>query len=410
MDRENRRKLLNDDNTTQKSKNDTHEENAQHDNSFAAFDSLRHNFNTRREIKKTEYIGGLFPRGGITVIVGASGVGKTTIEQKIIHDLSLGGDILNGFAHEDKPRKSIIIAGELGEEGLTERAQEYGWHSDMNFVEVIDLLDFEEKGHSLILNEKTGKANIEHLAKTPALDLLFLDSFGMFYTGKETDNDELRTVFHWLLSIARKCKIAIVIIHHSRKRLSSEQIKPLTLDDVIGGNAISRYAHRVIAVEYNAMYKANFFTCLKSWGPYFKPFTYKKNPGFYGGEPYLEITLEPGEIETSTTKNKNTTSTSEATIPRSMITAFLKGKEGNQATTKEIRDIINIKENDKENEETTNNTIIQILKRMIDNGEIIRVKRGLYALPKPEHTNEEAESAKVNNEETTLNLEEEDSK
>lgn len=377
---------------------------AQENNSFAAFDSLRHKFNTRREIKKTEYIGGLFPRKGITVIAGASGVGKTTFEQKVIHDLSLGGNILDGFTKNEPKRKSIIIAGELGEEGLTERAQEYGWHSDTNLVEVVDLLDFEEKGYSLIINEEAGMANIEHLAQTPNLDLLFLDSFGMFYTGKETDNDALRSVFHWLLRIARKYNIAIVIIHHSRKRLSTEQQKSLTLDDLIGGNAISRYAHRVIAIEYNAKLKANTVTCLKSWGPYFKTFTYCKKPGFYGGEPYLEFDLELGEIEPTTNKNNNKAPASDAAIQRSMVIAFLKGKERNQATTKEISNILDVKENDS----AAKNTLLSTLKRMIDNGEIIRVKRGAYALPEPKATNEETEAAQPDNEEPTFDFDEEE--
>ena len=376
---------------------------AQADNAFVAFDSLRHKFNTRREIKKTEYIGGLFPRKGITVIAGASGVGKTTFEQKVIHDLSLGGNILDGFTKNEPKRKSIIIAGELGEDGLTERAQEYGWHSDTNLVEVVDLLDFEEKGYSLIINEEAGKANIEHLAQTPNLDLLFLDSFGMFYTGKETDNDALRNVFHWLLRIARKYNIAVVIIHHSRKRLSNEQQKPLTLDDLIGGNAISRYAHRVIAIEYNAKLEANTVTCLKSWGPYFKTFTYKKKPGFYGGEPYLEINLEPGEIKIPTTNNKNTAHTSEAATQRKEIITILKAKEDHQATIQEIRDILDIK-ND---EETANNTLIQNLKRMINNGEIIKPnnKRGVYALPENVKANNSSKT-EINKEHTQTDNEE----
>lgn len=363
--------------TTQNQQGSNEITTAQGNDKFAAFDSLRHQFDTHRKINKTEYIGGLFPRGGITVVGGASGVGKTTLEQKIIHDLSLGGEILGGFVHEDKPRKSIIIAGELGEEGLLERAQEYSWHSDMNFVEVIDLLKFEEKGYSFTINEEAGKANIEHLAQTPGLDVLCLDSFGMFYSGKENDNDLLRAIFHWLLAIARRYNIAIVIIHHCRKRLSSEQAKPLTLDDMIGGNAIARYAHRVIAIEYNALYKANTVTCLKSWGPYFKTFTYRKKPGYYGAEPYLEINLEPAEIETE--KKKNTAPISQAENQRTAILAALKAKEGGQITIQELQQILDV------NDEQGKSALRAQLKRICDNGEITRPKRGIYALP--EHLN-----------------------
>lgn len=381
---------------TNKKKND--------DDKFTAFDSLRHQFDTHREVKKTEYIAGLFARGGVTILAGASGVGKTTLEQLIVHELSLGGDILNGFAHEDKPRKSIIIAGELGERGLTERAQEYAWHSDMNYVEVVDLLDFEEAGFSLTINEATGRENIEHLAQTPGLDVLFIDSFGMFYNGKENDNDTLRETFHWLNKTARKHDIAIAITHHSRKRLSSEQQKPLTLDDIIGGNAISRYVHRVIAVEYNASHKVNTVTCLKSWGPYFKTFTYSKKLGFCGAEPYIEIDIDPGEI--NITKNNKLTPPSQAESQRREIITILKTKR-EPATMQEIRNILGVSEN---NEKEINSLRVN-LKRMIDSGEIIKPdnKRGIYALPEPEHLKEEDNTAQTVDDSININFEENDS-
>ena len=155
-----------------KSKEDTpKEKNSGHDK-FSKLDSLRHSFDTHREIKKTEYLGGLFPRGGITVIAGHAGVGKTLFMQRLFHDLSKGGEIFGGFAHEDKPLKSIILAGEFGENGLAERAQEFNWHSDKNFVEVIDFITFEENGISFNLCEKEGQSNIEHLAASkPDLDV-----------------------------------------------------------------------------------------------------------------------------------------------------------------------------------------------------------------------------------------------
>ena len=384
---------INDTTTTisQSAQNDGFSQSSQSGNEqtdkFAVLDSLRHKFDTHRVIKKTEYIGGLFPRGAVTVVAGAAGVGKTTFEQKIFHDLSRGGEILGGFWHETKPRKSIIIAAELGEDGLTERAQEFDWHSDMDYVEVIDMIQHSEKGILYTLNEHEGQANIEHLAKTPNLDLLFIDSFGMFYTGKESDNDALRAVFYFLMVIARKYDIAVVVIHHSRKRLSSEQAKPLTLDDLIGGNAIARYSHRVITIEYNDNNKANTVTCLKSWGQYFKHFTYSKKTDFYGHS-YLEINLEPNDLDI-TPKTKKDTSTSNAEYLRVMTLAILKARDSKQATTQEIRDIIGI------DDEKGKNSLKSVLKRMIDKGEITSNKRGIYTLPEPDKTDKKVDNEDI---------------
>ena len=132
MSKEERKKRLLDDDENDTTQNE--------EIKFSKLDSLRHSFDTHRNVKKTEYIGGIFARGGVTAIVGASGVGKTTFLQRMFHDLSIGGEIFGGFWTEYKKRKSIIIAAELGEDGLTERAQEFNWHSDTEYVEVIDML------------------------------------------------------------------------------------------------------------------------------------------------------------------------------------------------------------------------------------------------------------------------------
>ena len=290
----------------------------QEDNLFAKLDSLRHPFDTTRNVKKTEFIGGLFARGYVSVVAGAPGVGKTIFEQRIIHDLSRGGDIFGGFAHEDKPRHSILISGEFKEEGFIERAQAFDWHSDKNFVEVIDTLDFEKKGISFALNDSEGRANLEHVAAS-CRDVLFLDSLGTLFCGKENDNSEIIKLFSFLMRLASDYNIAIVVIHHSRKRLASEQQRPLTIDDLIGGNGITRYTYSVIAIEYRYDIKTNIVRCLKSWGKIFKPFTYKVKKNLYDNGSYLDINLEPGEIDIDSLTSTNKKQSRELTLTQASL-------------------------------------------------------------------------------------------
>lgn len=382
------------------------------DNSFSALDAMRHPFDVTKKVPKTEYIAGLFVRGGITVIVGAPGVGKTILMQKIFTDLSNvapneESEILYGFAKETKPRKSIIIAGEFGENGLIERAQEFGFDANKHFVEVIDLITAEENGINLSINEKEGQQNIEHLASSLP-DLLILDSFATLYTGKENENGEILKVFRWLLKIARQFNIAVVVVHHARKRLANEQQKPLTLDDVIGGNGISRCAARVIAIERNSKLGANLVTCLKSWGPYFKPFAFKVKDGLYKGiqgASYIDIDLNPDEIdaETLNTKNSKPAPASQAENQRREVLAILKARNTHNATIQETREILGIDEND----ERAKNTLNQTLTRMVREGVIIRVnnKRGVYSLPEIEQPNGEDNNTPPIDDEPKINFE-----
>ncbi len=342
---------------------------------FALLDSLRHPFDTHKKIKKTEFIGGLYPRGYTSLIVGASGVGKTVFMQKNFDDFSKGGSFFGGFSTLDKSVKSLVLAAEFGENGLIERAQEFNMHSNSDYVEVIDVLDFVEKGIFFTLNDKEGQENIEHLAASN-IDILFIDSFRAFYKGKETDNDKVTEVFMWLAGIARKYNIAVVVIHHNRKRLSSEQEKPLVLDDIIGGQALQCYVYRVIAIEYKKEHNMNFVTCLKSWKIYFKTFAYKVRTDLYGN-PYITIDLNPEEITVEKLNAKGKTQASEAEIRRGKIIMFLKGRGNQGASISEITDALDM---DKED----NGKLKMQLNRMLKDGELTQPKRGNYALPPEE--------------------------
>ena len=243
---------------------------------FSKLHSLMKPFDTSMPVRKTEFIGGIYPKGYVSIIMAPSGTGKSLFLQKDIYDTSIGGHIFGGIAESEPERKSIILCGELGEQGLREREQEFQFKKKSENIIVIDQTKCESEGISFMLNTKEGQENIEYLASTKP-DILAVDSFTAFFGGKENDNSECNAVFGFLRRIAARYNIAVVITHHSRKRLSTEQGKPLTLDDAIGAGAITRHVYTVIAIEYQKVTGLNIVTCLKSWGKKFKPFGYKIN-------------------------------------------------------------------------------------------------------------------------------------
>ncbi len=352
---------------------------------FSKLDSLRRQFDYTRAFKKTEYIGGLFARGAVSVLAGSAGVGKSTLLQKCIHDIC--GSVVdaddqyrtvfpdgegNYFALEPRARKVILLTGELGEDSLLERSNEYTWHTKSENFEVIDLLSVEGEGINLNINESEGLANFEHLAQTQGLDLIVLDSLGMFHTLKESDNDGLRVLFKNLAGLARRYNIAIGIVHHNRKRLSSEQLKPLTLDDIIGGSAISRYVHRVIVIEYSKDREMNTVTCLKSWGKWFKPFGYKKVDETWGHS-RLEFSYDSIDIPQKTTTPTKSPA-SEAETLREKITLALRARKNEPIKLQSLMELLEIKKEGESN-------FKMVLGRMKDTGAIVSYKRGFYELP-----------------------------
>ncbi len=377
-------------------------------NKFAKLDSLRHKFDITKEITPTEYVGGLFPRGHVSAIIAPSGTGKTIIEQRLFTDLSKGGKILDGFAYEDKPRNSIVIAGEFGEDALIERTHDFDFFdADKNFVEVIDVFNMAQEGISFMLGDKEGHENIEHVAQSRP-DIMFFDSFGTLFKGRENNNDELFEVFRFLMLIAKKYNIAIVVIHHSRKRLASEQNKPLQQDDMIGGNAIARCVHEIVAIEYNYEHEVNVVRCLKSWREYFKSFTYKIKKNISYGKSYLVFDLNPDWLKkTGTFIGKAEKSQSLNFDLYEQIKMFLRGRGTEGASTKEIANAI-----DKTPEEIK--SPLNLLKRR---GEIKNPKYGLYTLTEsnlpikeeevktPEQINPEIDPPSLPDEDNTLKSE-----
>ena len=354
---------------------------------FSKLDSIRRQFDYARPFKKTEYVGGVFARGSLSVIMGASGVGKSTLLLKCIRDIcGCDGDADDQYrevfadnkgqhlAVETKARNVVLLTGELGEDSVNERANEFSWNIKPDNFEVVDLLRFEEAGITLNINEPEGFANFEHLAQKQGLDLIVLDSLGMFHTLKESDNDGLRILFKNLAGIARRYDIAIGIIHHCRKRLTSEQTKPLTLDDMIGGSAISRYVHRVFAIEYNRERDLNTVTCLKSWKIWPKPFGYKKVDETWGHS-RLEFVYDLDSIDIP---QKTTTPTkslaSEAETLREKIVIALRARKNEPIKVQDLIEFLGI-------EESGENTFKSVLKRMTDNKELVRIRRGVYELP-----------------------------
>ena len=336
--------------------------------------SLLKPFDTSISVKDTELIGGLFPRGYVSVIVAPAGTGKSLFVQKTFTDLSNGGKFLEDsesgcFKDNEPERKCIILCGELGEQGLRERVKNFDFKHKSSNVCVIDQIKAESQGFSFMLNKREGCENIEALATTKP-DIILIDSFTAFFTGKENDNSECNEVFGFLRRIAATYDIAVVVTHHSRKRLASEQGKPLTLDDVIGANAITRHVHTVLAIEYDKDSAQNIVKCIKCWGKKPKPFGFIVDHGFYGQES-IRIYLYPGEIEIETEKaSSNNTDKKQEWAERLIGFLIAKGKEG--ATLQEMLLVIG---------DTVNkDTVSRRIQRMTKNGELLRVEKGRYAL------------------------------
>lgn len=349
----------------------------------AIFAELLKNYDKNIDIPEPERIGGCFTRGYVTILAGKAGIGKSWSIIRWARDLSRGGMIFGGFKENETPRKCLILAGELPKREMERRCRllEKGDGSERNYdnFAIVDMKESERANIVLMLDDKEGKNNITALIEFLRPDILFIDSFVSFFEGNENDSKDVKPVMNFLERLAEKYNIAVVLIHHIRKRLPSEQSRPIDIDDFIGSNTLLRKGGFAISMELVSGTKTVFIKEPKSWLKNITPFTYRLVDGFYGGVS-MDINLQPNDIETYSKKQAIIT-----TAPDSRREILLclraKGKEG--ATVQEIRDIL------ERNKDTDGSNTNMQLQRLFQNGEIIKLKRGHYAIPDkdlpPEH-------------------------
>ena len=329
----------------------------------------------KKKIERPEKVG-IFFKKYVNILAGRSGVGKTWQIVRWLRDLSVGGEIFGGIAHNEPPRKCLLLAGETlkDENELRCRDIEKGdgiERNDDNFI-IMDMQDMENDGLELMLNTAQGQENITELIEYHSPDIVVFDSFVSFNKGDESKSTDIQCVMSFLAKLAKKYDTAPVLIHHSRKRLPREQTMPLDLDDIIGSNVFARKSGLILIAEQSIIDKTTInVKVVKSW---FKTttnsFSYTIKDGFYGG---IVMDINPNADNRETTI-KNNSPVSQAENYRQRITDILKARETHKATTKELREIIGV---DKDNESSFNTH----LARMCANGEIIRAERGTYSLP-----------------------------
>ncbi|MBQ3450407.1 MAG: AAA family ATPase, partial [Synergistaceae bacterium] len=122
------------------------------------------------------FISGYFPRGGLSIVVAAPGTGKTWFILRIACDLSIGGPIFDGFAEEARPLKSLIFAGEAGSELLLHRVYDTHWDFNMDNITIIDMINAENDGVSLMFDTEAGRRNIEIFISENKPDIVFFDT------------------------------------------------------------------------------------------------------------------------------------------------------------------------------------------------------------------------------------------
>lgn len=222
-----------------------------------------------------DMIGGMFPRGYVTIVAGEPGVGKTWFMLSIARAIADGvkglGDPINPYA----PGHVLIFAGETGVRMLIDRMNRLGTPEHLDRIQVISSHQMARMNIDVMLNTAIGRENIEDAVKAYRPDIVFVDTVISFMgDGKdESSQVDMSDSIRVLGVMANACNTAVVLLHHFRKTKANPTGEARSQNDVIGTSAFIRLASQVIGIERKG--ECRVVNCLKSWWKEFEPFMFK---------------------------------------------------------------------------------------------------------------------------------------
>jgi len=158
----------------------------------------------------------VIPAGGLVLLYGPRGMGKTFVGLSIAYAVASGGPALRWRA--PKPRRVLYLDGEMPAATLQERLRRIVLGSvwqppEDDFLRFLPA-DLFEMGLPNIASEE-GRALLERHAK--GVDLVILDNLSCLASGmRENEADDWQPMQDLLLRL-RRAGVAVLVIHHAGK-------------------------------------------------------------------------------------------------------------------------------------------------------------------------------------------------
>ena len=216
----------------------------------------------------------IFPKGHVTWIAGEPGIGKTWVMLSIAKSLAEGKRGIGSPIDKYPVGKSLIFAGETGVRLLANRIKLMGGLTPLENCRVISSHVCANLNIDTMINTAIGRKNIEGAIAEFKPDMVFFDTMISFMAdGKdESSQVDMSDCLRGLGAIASRYNVAMVLLHHFRKRKSSGDGGERSMDEVIGSSAFTRLASLVIGIERKRELRT--VRCFKSWWEEFTPFAF----------------------------------------------------------------------------------------------------------------------------------------
>ena len=185
------------------------------------------------------------PRGMLTLFGASPGAGKSLVAldlaRRVIHSLPFPD------GSSPVPSSPVLIVDAEGAPALpNQRAR--AWNIDRSRL---FLMLAPQSGGLIDLSRASQQALLSEMCRTLEPALVVVDSLAAATARGETSLDAARAILGFLSNVAREHHLALLIIHHLRKRPSGARTAPLRVaaDDLRGSSHISAAARSVMALS-----------------------------------------------------------------------------------------------------------------------------------------------------------------
>ena len=182
------------------------------------------------------------PRGHVSLLAGAPGVGKTLVALAVVDHLLNGHKWPDGQACETIGQV-MWVDTEGTQAVLVERVKHLGLPPEKIFFPTKNAVE------DLLLDNSGHWTKVKRAVLVKRPPLIVVDTLRGAYSGEENSSQAPGAVLKKLQSLARDTRAAILVIHHIRKRSELSLESELTLDSVRGNNAIAANARAVWGIE-----------------------------------------------------------------------------------------------------------------------------------------------------------------
>jgi hypothetical protein len=187
------------------------------------------------------------PRGLLTLLGAAPGMGKSLVALDLARRIIHGEPFPDG-APVPCPGSNVLIVDAEGSPGLLNQRAE-AWALDRRRLFLMPVPD---SGELIDLADQ----HQQHLLLKMCCDLrptlIIVDSLAAATTRGETSLEGARALLGFLSTVAHRAHVALLVIHHLRKRASSGRAGPasrVVADDLRGSSHISAAARSVLALS-----------------------------------------------------------------------------------------------------------------------------------------------------------------